>query len=568
MYTMSSTKVIPETRRQAGVAAVPMVLVLMVVIALVGGSALNLFSNESKQSQNQLVGFRLESLARTGLESNFSLLRSMGTVTAFQTSETVVVSGAAESKNTNLIICDYFPRTDDAILPTASNGDYGDPNLVDNPTSEQCLKARANNANFIPAQLARYPSTTNSDLYETGDRLNIISNAATSDKSFRSIFPWVRHRSETIMNDQYGSDEEIKGNLNACGIMSQLRSSTTSSLPSMHYRYEQEMDGLGETWIDLGGSRMNLYENGLTLEAWVWMGNEANSKRVWQRIFDIGRSAQDGNIVLAYHNDTGRIDFHIKSVSQSACDDARGDRQSENPHPSCSGELFTIPAADRVSTPENNVTGNSLDESGGNDLWFYIAARVDPASVNQPKVRIYTQCSRSGGGDITQADHPDCFAGTLVRGEGATGLRRRGEWTMPWNANQDHAYYRKAWVGKSHWQDDDFRGKIRDARIWEAALDEDALASAVLTNTTDSQTESSITKVKSQRESLRISPLQKFGDDRLLMFTVKETDANYTNSWRMVSCAWNNKASVRKTRSLRFRVVGDERPEVTEFLPF
>jgi hypothetical protein len=264
--------------------------------------------------------------------------------------------------------------------------------------------------------------------------------------------------------------------------------------------------------------------------------------------------------VFAYQYNSGKIQLHIKSVAESACADARGDRLSENAHPSCSAEFFSIPDSDLVSTPENNVSGNSLDESGGNDLWFYLAARVDNASVSQSKVRIYTQCSRTGGGSIT---HADCSAGTLVRGEGSTGLYKRGEWSIPWTDSQNHAYFRKSWVGKSHWQDDDFRGKMRDLRVWNRTLTEDELARPITGTSAEDERESSITRVTNLRQSLRISQLQKFGDDRLLLFTVKESD-----SWRLVSCAWNNKASVRKTRSLRFRIIGKERPEVTEYLPY
>jgi hypothetical protein len=142
---------------------------------------------------------------------------------------------------------------------------------------------------------------------------------------------------------------------------------------------------------------------------------------------------------------------------------------------------------------------------------------------------------------------------------------------MPWStwgSTEDYAHFRRAYVGKSHWQDDDFRGKMRDLRIWDRTLTADQLNQPITATVTDNNTESSIISNTTLRESLRISPLYRFGNDRLLLFTVKETNAVFTNTWRLVSCSWNTQLSKRTSQSLRFRMVGDARPEVTEYLPY
>jgi hypothetical protein len=134
--------------------------------------------------------------------------------------------------------------------------------------------------------------------------------------------------------------------------------------------------------------------------------------------------------------------------------------------------------------------------------------------------------------------------------------------------NVNYAHYRKTYVGKSWWGDEDFKGKMRDLRVWDRVLSESELGQEITVNYTPNTTQSSIIAEKIRRESLRISPLYKFGDDRLMYFTVKETDPIFSNTWRLVSCAWNNKTTQRKTQSLRFRVLGANRPEVIEYLPY
>ena len=523
-------------------------------------------SSEIRQSSTTAVIYNLEQLARLGLEANYSMLRTMGTTTTLVNSADQVQS-SADTINRNVTPCTYFPRTDDAKLPTANAaGSHQDTGLISG-NSATCLDARADSSNLSPTQLARFASYNNADAYDTGTQLNTLaSNSA--DTSYRSIFPWVRYRSESVMNGQYGASESIRTQLNQCGLMSQLRSQTSAGdLPIHRFRYQQNLDGLGESWINLGSSTRNLYQNGATLEAWVWMGNPTNAARIWQRVFDIGRSQQDGNLVLAYYSATAKIDFHIKG--KGSCSNPG----SETTQKGCSSEFFTMSTGGGTSpsglieVPSNNASGNSLDESGSNDLWYYLGVVIEPNSVSGAKAKVYTQCLRTGGGPIT---NPECSNGTLIRGEGSTGLYRRAEKAIPWTATEDYSHLRHAWVGKSHWADDDFRGKIRDARFWGRPLADDELAMPINVSTTDNNSDSSIVTVQSQRESLRISPLYNHGSNRLLLFTVQETGAQFENTWRLVSCAWSTSGATpaRVTRSTRFRVVGDARPEAMEILPY
>lgn len=539
-----------------------MVMGLVVTMSIVGAGVIQMASSDIRQSSTTAVVYDLEQIARLGLESNYSMLRTLGTATTLVSSSTQVQS-STDTLNRNVTSCSYFPRTDDAKLPTANAGSHQDTGLVSG-NSATCLNARANSNNLSPTQLARFSSYSNADAYDTGSQLNTLASGST-DTSYRSIFPWVRYRSESVMNDQYGANESIRSQINQCGLMSQLRAQTSSGdVPIHRFRYQQDLDGLGETWINLGTSTHNIYQNGATLEAWVWMGNATNAARIWQRVFDIGRGQQDGNLVLAYRNNTQKIDFHIKGRNNCT------DPTSSNPQKNCSNDFFQLWQSNDsslVSVPTNNAPGNSLDESSGNDLWYYLGVVIEPNSVAGAKVKVYTQCSRTGGGSITNAE---CSEGTLVRGAGSNGLYLRAEKAVNWNAAQDYAHLRHAWIGKSHWTDDDFRGKIRDARFWGKALDQADLAMPINVTTTDNSSESSIVAVQSQRESLRISPLYSFGGNRLLLFTVQESGAQFQNTWRLVSCAWSSSGATpaRVTKSMRFRVVGDARPEALEILPY
>jgi hypothetical protein len=560
-----------------------MVLGLLVLVTLIGGAALNMFSVESKSSIGAGSGFRLQQLSRMGLESSFSLLRSMGAVTSL-TGSTVNVASSTATQTFNLTNCNYFPRTDDVKLPN---------NAIDSTLlssgNVDCLTARPGHPGLSPVQQKRYNASTpsGSDIYADTNLTPPIS----PDSDYRSIFPWVRYRSQTIMDGQYGASENIHTQINYCGLASQLTSSSAASVvPFQRYRYQQSLDGLGVNWLDLGDSSMNLYRDGLTLEAWVWM-DSANSDRLWQRIFDIGRSQNDGNIVLAYVSKLKKINFEI--LAKKDCTDPA----SSTPSPNCSASRYVIrtnkPEVLSYNNPNQLETENArppspyttaesnpsiaVPSNSGSvqDLWYYVAVRLDPGA--RPRVRIYTQCSRTDNPNLEPPQEMAniCKLGTVVPDRpGNTddwkGLRLRKDYTpaSPLEENVNYAHYRKTYVGKSWWGDEDFKGKMRDLRVWDRVLSESELGQEITVNYTPNTTQSSIIAEKIRRESLRISPLYKFGDDRLMYFTVKETDPIFSNTWRLVSCAWNNKTTQRKTQSLRFRVLGANRPEVIEYLPY
>jgi hypothetical protein len=70
-----------------------------------------------------------------------------------------------------------------------------------------------------------------------------------------------------------------------------------------------------------------------------------------------------------------------------------------------------------------------------------------------------------------------------------------------------------------------------------------------------------------KRNSLRLSPIYRFGNQRLMLFTVREESLS---AWRLVSCAWSTSSdtATRVTKSIRFRVMGFARPEALEVLPY
>ena len=528
-----------------------MVLGLLVLVTFIGGAALKMYSEEAKNTVGAQSGFRLQQLSRMGLESSFSMLRSMGATTSFVGS-TVNVATGTDTKTYNITNCNYFPRTDDVKLPSNAI----DSNLVSSG-NVTCATARPNHSNLTPLQNARYSSATltDSDIYLNTDL------APAAGVNYRSVFPWVRYRdSQSTMNGQYGADENIQTQINHCGLATQFTSSSSSSgAPLQRYRYEQDFDGLGESWLDLGNTSMNIYENGLTLEAWVWM-DSANAGRIWQRIFDIGRTQQDGNIVVAYQGSTGQL--AVELFNKGTCSDP----SSSTAQRSCSGTTFRgltddAPPSGRVDVPANS---GSIQ-----DLWYYLAVTIDPQSVASPKVRVYTKCARTSSPTVDPSNS-SCTSGTHVADENDwTGLYRRREAAISWNStNDNYVHFRKTWVGKSHWLDDDFKGKMRDLRVWNRVLTASELNKPISVNYTANTTQSSVISDATRKESLRISPLYKFGNDRLIYFTVKETDAIYTNTWRLVSCAWNHKTTQRKTQSLRFRVLGTSKPEVIEYLPY
>ena len=557
-YMSSSTKVRPDSLHKSRGIAILMVLGLLVMVTLIGASALRMFSVESNQTASESVAYKLEQLTHMGLESGFTLLRSMGTTTSLL-GGSQGINSSTQTTNQDLTNCSYFPRTDDLKLPTSTGSDFSDSTLLSSGTVT-CLTARASHASLSPTQMARFSSATNADIYDTGTNLATISSGST-DTSFRSIFPWVRYRSQSVMDAQYGASENIQTNLNQCGLMSQFKTQTsTSSQPMQRFRYQQILDGLGETWINMGTSTMNLYQNGLTLEGWVWMGNQTNAARIWQRIFDIGRDQEDGNVVFAYNYNTKQLDFHIKG--KGACSNPT----SSTPERNCSSsEDGFFHLTNLVDVPYNSATGNSSSEDSGNDLWYYIAAVAEPYSASGSKVKIYSQCQRTGGGDPNDSK---CSQGTLVSGSGNTGLYKRTEQALNWTSTQNYSHYRTTWVGKSHWNDDDFRGKMRDLRVWNRALAESELNQPITVSVTADNSQSSIISNTDQNNSLRISPLYNFGNNRMLLFTVKEFGGVFDNSWRLVSCAWNTKVPKRVTQSIRFRAIGNNRPEVVEYLPY
>jgi hypothetical protein len=212
-----------------------------------------------------------------------------------------------------------------------------------------------------------------------------------------------------------------------------------------------------------------------------------------------------------------------------------------------------------ITVPYNNQNVN--------DLWYYIAAVIDPASAPNPQVRVYTKCQRTGSSQDPGSQ--GCGSdGEVISGAGWDGLYRRRAQSIDWYPELDQNVDRKTWVGKSFWPDYDFKGKMRDLRVWDRALSESELNQPITVNFTADTRQSTLISNSARNESMRISPLYKFGNDRLLYITVKETETAYKNTWRLVSCAWNHKTLQRQSQSLRFRVLGTRRPEAIEYLPY
>jgi hypothetical protein len=521
----NSTKVKPlDPKAELGLAALTMVIGLLVVVTLIGGVALRFFSLESDESIGEASALRLQNLARMGLESSFSLLYSMGTITNLQTSYTLV----GDSENTisrEVENCNYFPRTDDALnLGLVSD------------VSVNCLNANPTSEYLSPRQYAR------------GDF------APGSNSFFRSIFPWTRYQSTEVMNSVYEQSEDVQLQINQCGLSSQFNTTGgNTSMPLQRYRYQQDFQGLGSDWLDLGKTNMNIYANGLTLEAWVWMSKE-DAGRQWQRIFDIASGQAQNNIVLAYDPISGS-DF---------------DSGNTNLNLHMFGPGFNFYMQNNFGTFPVPVNNQEV-----NDLWYYIAAVIEPASFQNPRVKIYTKCERTNSDqDPLQ---PGCGSGLLISGNGWSGLYLRNppselsSQTIDWQTYSsvlDSSYERKTWVGKSFWPDFEFKGKMRDLRVWDRALTEEELNLPIKVSYSSDTRQSSIITETNKRESLRISPIYKFGNDRLMYFTVKETEPSLKNTWRLVSCAWNPETRRRRSQSLRFRVLGTRRPEVTEYFPY
>jgi hypothetical protein len=277
----NSINVIPETRRQEiGAVSVMLVVGLLVLVSIIGASVLRMFSVEAKQTTSEAIGFRLEQLARAGLESNFSLLRSMGATTTFLVAQQGLQNSDATTNRT-AVNCNYFPRTDDAKLTTPINGSFQDGRLFSVGAAD-CLTVRPEHSALVPIQLNRHLGFSNGDIFDTEGQLDAVS--ASGDRAFRSVFPWTRYpvsNSENELNNRFGSDENIPSHLNQCGLKSQFKStSQQSGAPLQRYRFQQDFDGLGETWVNMGDSTMNIAQDGLTLESWVWVGNVENSRRI------------------------------------------------------------------------------------------------------------------------------------------------------------------------------------------------------------------------------------------------------------------------------------------------
>ncbi len=579
----------------------------------------------------------LDSLARAGLESTFIALKETGTRTTFNQSETRI--GTSQLKNKVTETCDYFPRTDDSVHAQTNDsiGDYRftdfkfDPQIdPDEPVSSGCNSSRPADSKLSPPQLNRYSnsswSATNSDMDDPSTLRNVAVNTelrGATSKNFQSNFPWERLRDQNVMNTRY-SDDDIHLQLNQCALASNLQgASEAGNRPKYWFRFEQEMDGLGQTWLDLthpdpSENIMNVYEDGVTLEAKVWMANTCNAKRIWIRVFDIGRGQGDGTILLAFMGTSGKLAAQL-STSKNC-----NSPTETKVHKNCRQQLVSTNNA-LVSFPTNTHSPNttascstSLDEmlgdnnnSNDQDLWAYIGMTIDPADADgngtvtnsESKLRIYMQCFRTSGRPVNNSI---CNQGTAVAGK--PGLRLRLERSIPWLNDSNPSkrdVFRRPWVGKSHWLDDDLRGKMRDLRIWDRTLEPAELNNEITASNTTSDSLSSVFGIQrcnagshtslsstlrdsefiddncvagdspaitlnDTARSLRISPIYEHGSNKLLQFTVKEQGLGQDNVWRLVSCAWNSdpKAFARVTKSLRFQVVGDNEPKVIEILPF
>lgn len=514
---------------------------------------------------------RLENIARESLESHFIFLRDLGTTTRIEESTTTTISGT-NLVNKEITLCRYFPRTDD-LLEVDSPYLLTDLVATGAIDSDDCNTVRPSHPQLIPAQRDRIVSTNPSngdplDVGNYGTALDLDSN----DDEYRSIFPWFRLRdgNGSKLAARYGSDfiDRLDSCATAAGLVDNSRQTLEGWDPSnadhpnevpepvARFRFQQDMDGLGQTWLDLGWTRMNHHDNGLTLEANVWMGNEASAQRTWQRIFDMGRAQADGNTILAYLGESGQLQFQMR-VGRSGTTNCQP-TDSRTIQKNC-GDTFYSSAL--MTVPFNNVSPvNSLDESGGNDLWYYIAVVVQPAdSNNEANVSVYLRCEGTGA-----STNSACTQGTAV---GSDGLRRILSETADWdagNATNEGFYQRRAWVGKSHWTDDDFRGKMRDLRIWDQALDTSLLGKDIVT-TYSNTSQSSIFSNATIRASARVSPIYNRGEDRVVLFTANEFDEVNDSTWKLVSCAWNDTANVQAVKSATLKIVGNDKPTVSAF---
>jgi hypothetical protein len=546
--------------------------VLLVLVTIIGGAAIRFYSIEALQSSEDLVAYRLEQNARVGLEATYTLLNSMGTTTLIGSNASVETNSSSTVMTPQY--CNYFPRTDDVILPVSSSGGYADLTLSDTPSSATCANVRPNYSNLLPVQLDRYTLTngnaSSANTYLTSTNLNAIPSATSvTDQSFRSVFPWVRYRTQAgIMDAQYGAGENIQTQINQCGLSSNFTTVTaTGATPVQYYPYLQKMDGLGTSWLNLGNTTMNIYPSGLTLEAWVWTPNNApTGTNGFQKIFDIGRGISDQNIVLGYWQNGTKVNLQLLSACGS--------------HPAsslaCSGssttdEDLSSGTSQVLGVPYNNVSSNtSFDTSGGNDLWYYIAAVITPQTTSQATYSVYTACQSASSS--TSANGNGCSpGGTAITNPNFSSaipsqqLYLRASVTTSFDSASE---YRTTWVGHSHWSDADFVGMMKNLRVWNTALPQNQLGGPINPTFTVNPSTSTIISNSNQNQSLRISPLYTNGNDRLLLFTAQETGQTFNNTFRLVSCAWNTKIPKRVTRSLRFRVVGNNRPETLGFLPY
>lgn len=202
-----------------------MVMALVVTVSIVGAGVIQMSSSELRQSATSAVTYKLEALARMGLEANYSMLRSMGTSTQ------LVTTGVGG--NVTVVPCGYFPRTDDAKLPSENAASYEDTTLISSSQaagpSVSCENARADHPALAPKQLARFDTYTNADIHDTGNLLDPISNpagAGSDVESYRSVFAWVRYRPAPTMDQQYGAQEGVYTQINQCGLLSQFRASS------------------------------------------------------------------------------------------------------------------------------------------------------------------------------------------------------------------------------------------------------------------------------------------------------------------------------------------------------
>ena len=587
--------------------------------------------NLSFSERGELSEQRLEQLARLGLESTFFSLKETGSRTVLKKSESAVLGSSLS--NVVSETCDYFPRTDDILLASLnSESDYRDPSMIYASPNDSfspapdlaCHTVRPNNSNLSPAQANRHTGWT---MLSSTDSATLRNNQTSSDldgvssNTAQTVFPWTRLRDASVMNALY-DDEDIHLHLNQCALESGLTGTLEDpNTPKYWYRFEQEQDGLGQSWLDLThpdpkDNLMNVYADGMTMEGHVWMASECNAKRTWIRFVDMGRGQADGNMLFAWHGNTGKLEMQVSG--KGSCSNLESTIVQKN----CRSQLASGSNYQWLSVWNGHPgTGEScsrsLSEDGGHDLWYYASAHVEKVpGQDKGRARMYVQCYRTSGNAVDDGtslgsqNHTRCTQGTKIRDAGSDypgspGLYKVVDRQFNWASSENFSAYRRPWIGKSHWLDDDFRGKMRDIRIWDRALSEDELnrpiesgehtssdyVSSVMglqkcnaagnsdeissdisdpsfTEDCSDPSQAGLVHNETSR-SLRVSPLYSHGNDRSLQFTVKEKGLGQDNVWRLVSCAWNNDAQAfrRVTRSLRFQVVGDNEPAIVEVLP-